>query len=68
MKVSHGNRESSNMERRLLTTKEAAVYLGLGLTKLRDLIASGKLPHIRIDRNIIRLDERDGVDGVATSS
>lgn len=40
------------MERGLLKADEAATYLGLGRSKLYELIAAGELPLVRIGRAV----------------
>ncbi len=46
---------------RLMSLKAAAEYLAMSQAGLRDAIANGKIPNVRIDR-LIRLDRRD-LDG-----
>jgi excisionase family DNA binding protein len=41
-----------DIQKRLLTIKEAAVYLGRSVCGVRELIWAGKLPYVRFDRRI----------------
>ncbi len=43
---------TKDIQKRLLTIKEAAVYLGRSVCGVRELIWSGKLPYVRFDRRI----------------
>lgn len=40
------------MDKGLLTTTEAAEYLGIGRTKLYELLAANELPTVRIGRAV----------------
>jgi excisionase family DNA binding protein len=40
----------SEITRVTMTAKEAAKYLGLGYTKILELTAAGKIPHIRLGK------------------
>lgn len=51
---------------RLLSTKEAARYLGTSQETIRNLFALGKLPVVRLDRRM-RFDVRD-LDGLVGDS
>ena len=50
--------EENNIRPRLLTIKQASVYLGRSIPALRELIWKGKLPFVRVDRRI-HLDIKD---------
>ncbi len=43
---------TKNIQKRLLTVKEAAVYLGRSVYGVRGLIWAGKLPYVRFDKRI----------------
>lgn len=43
-------RGSASVETLLLTTEEAAIVLGIGRTKVFEMLAAGELPAIRIGR------------------
>ena len=43
---------TKDIQKRLLTIKEAAIYLGRSVYGVRELIWSGKLPYVRFDRRI----------------
>ena len=47
-----------NDNKRLLSQKEAAVYLGISYWTLRDLIFRGEIPYIRMKRRVL-VDLRD---------
>jgi len=44
--------EESNIRPRLLTVKEAAIYLGRSVNAIRELVWKGALPIVRTDRRI----------------
>lgn len=46
------NSATKDLQKRLLTVKEAAVYLCRSVDSVRELIWAGKLPHVRFDRRI----------------
>lgn len=45
--------------RRMLKTREAAEYLGIGLDMLRELIEAGKIPYVKFRESARRFDVRD---------
>jgi len=47
-----------NDNKRLLSQKEAAVYLGISYWTLRDLIFRGEIPYIQMKRRVL-VDLRD---------
>ena len=61
MKANYRNKSVADRppaERLCLDSAEAAAVLGIGLTKLRDLIASGELPTVRFGRALrIRVED-----------
>jgi excisionase family DNA binding protein len=48
----------SSLDRRLLSVREAAQYLGRSEIAVREMTWNGKLPHIRTDRRVM-FDIRD---------
>jgi excisionase family DNA binding protein len=50
--------QAARPDQRLLTLQEAATVLGLSVTSIRRLIASGRLPALRLVRHL-RVDVRD---------
>ena len=42
-----------HLERRLISQKEAAAYLGISYWTLRDLLFRGDIPHVRVKRRIL---------------
>jgi excisionase family DNA binding protein len=49
----------SQPARRMLKTREAADYLGIGLDMLRELIEAGKIPYVKFRESARRFDVRD---------
>jgi excisionase family DNA binding protein len=49
---------SSTEARRLLSVEEAAIFLGLGLREVRNMITAGDLPAVRRGRRVL-IDSRD---------
>ena len=45
------------MERRTMTVKEAAVYVGFHSDTIYDMVRENKIPHLRIGRKILFLPE-----------
>lgn len=45
-------KEVTNMEKELLTAREVQQILGLGLSKVYDMMARGELPTLRVGRLI----------------
>lgn len=51
--IEHGIHNPARLPRkRLLSVKDAAVYLGRSVPAIRELIWSGSLPYIRVDRRV----------------
>jgi len=51
-------KQKSSLDRRLLSVREAAQYLGRSEIAVREMTWNGKLPHIRADRRVL-FDIRD---------
>lgn len=59
VRIESRNRSGSAVEsKRLLTTDEAAVFLGRTRDSMQHIIASGKIPTVRSDRRVF-FDVRD---------